>query len=77
MSSLFKFIPNLDILIHAGMLRTLEEKRKILQGKPNPTGSRVECEMPAPQDKQEVLKIMREIRFAIELAMVSPFGWLF
>ena len=59
------------------MFRTLEEKRKILQGKPNPTGSRVEREMPAPQDKQEVVKLMREIGFAIELAIVSPFGWLF
>ena len=57
----------------SGMPRTLEEKKKILQGKLDPTRSRVERVMLAPQDKQEVLKLTQEIRFAIEIAMVSPF----
>ena len=57
----------------SGMPRTLEEKKKILQGKLDPTRSRVERVMLAPQDKQEVLKLTQEIRFAIEIAMVSLF----
>ncbi|RXW16871.1 hypothetical protein EST38_g8985 [Candolleomyces aberdarensis] len=52
-----------------GLLRTLEEKKKILQGKMDPTRSRVERVMLAPQDKQVVLKLTQEIRFAIEIAM--------
>ncbi|RXW12249.1 hypothetical protein EST38_g13605 [Candolleomyces aberdarensis] len=49
--------------------RTLEEKQKILQAKVDPTRSRVERVMLAEQDKQEVLKLTQEIRFAIEIAM--------
>ncbi|KAJ2929070.1 hypothetical protein H1R20_g8021, partial [Candolleomyces eurysporus] len=52
-----------------GLLRTLEEKQKMLQEKVNPARSRVERVMLAPQDKQEVLKLTQEIRFAIEIAM--------
>ena len=54
---------------------TLEEKKKILQDKVDPTRSRVERVMLTPQDKQEVLKLTQEIRFAIEIAMVSLFRW--
>ncbi|KAJ2928074.1 hypothetical protein H1R20_g9012, partial [Candolleomyces eurysporus] len=52
-----------------GLLRTLEEKQKILKAKVDPTRSGVERVMLAPQDKQLVLKITQEIRFAIEIAM--------
>ena len=65
------FIPSVDVLSHASASRTLEEKRKILQGKLDPTRSRVECVALAPQDKEEVLKLSQEIRFAIEITMVS------
>ena len=57
------------------MSRTLEEKKKILQDKVDPARSRTERVMLAPQDKQEVLKLTREIRFAIEIAIVSLF-WI-
>jgi hypothetical protein len=65
------FIPSVDVLSHARASRTLEEKTKILQGKLDPTRSRVERVALAPQDKQVVLKLTQEIRFAIEIAMVS------
>ena len=60
---------------HAGLCRTLEKKQKILQAKVDPTRSGVERVMLAPQDKQEVLKLTQEIRFAIEIAMVSLLRW--
>ena len=65
------FIPSIDVLSHARAPRTLEEKRKILQGKLDPTRSRVEHVALAPQDKEEVRKLTQEIRFAIEITMVS------
>ena len=64
-------IPSVNVLSHARASRTLEEKRKILQGKLDPTRSRVERVALAPQDKEEVLKLTQEIRFAIEITMVS------
>ena len=67
------FVRSVDILSHAETSRTLEEKRKILQGKLDPTRSRVERVMLAPQDKEEVLKLTQQIRFAMEIAMVSLF----
>ncbi|RXW21208.1 hypothetical protein EST38_g4650 [Candolleomyces aberdarensis] len=51
------------------LLRTLEEKKKILQDKVDPTRSSVERVMLTTQDKQEVLKLTQEVRFAIEIAM--------
>ncbi|RXW14017.1 hypothetical protein EST38_g11837, partial [Candolleomyces aberdarensis] len=54
-----------------GLLRTLDEKQKILQGKMDPTRSRVERTMLAMQDKQDVLKLTQEVRFAIEIAMFN------
>ncbi|KAJ2924132.1 hypothetical protein H1R20_g12960, partial [Candolleomyces eurysporus] len=52
-----------------GLLRTLEEKQKILHAKVDPTRSGVERVMLAAQDKQEVLKLTQEVRCAIEIAM--------
>ncbi|RXW13411.1 hypothetical protein EST38_g12443 [Candolleomyces aberdarensis] len=52
-----------------GLLRTLEEKQKILQAKVDPTRSGVERAILAMQDKQEVSKLTQEVRFAIEIAM--------
>ncbi|RXW21205.1 hypothetical protein EST38_g4653 [Candolleomyces aberdarensis] len=52
-----------------GLLRTLEEKKMILQEKVDPTRSGVERAMLAAKDKQEVLKLTQEVRFAIEIAM--------
>ncbi|KAJ2933760.1 hypothetical protein H1R20_g3334, partial [Candolleomyces eurysporus] len=52
-----------------GLLRTLEKQQKILQAKVDPTRSGVERVMLAAQDKQELLKLTQEIRFAIEIAM--------
>ncbi|KAJ2930709.1 hypothetical protein H1R20_g6381, partial [Candolleomyces eurysporus] len=52
-----------------GLLRTLEEKQKILQDKVDPTRSWVGRGILASQDKQLVLKLTQEIRFAIEIAM--------
>ncbi|KAJ2929057.1 hypothetical protein H1R20_g8037, partial [Candolleomyces eurysporus] len=52
-----------------GLLRSLEEKQKILQDKADPTRSRFERVMLTTQDKQEVLKLTQEVRFAIEIAM--------
>ncbi|KAJ2927396.1 hypothetical protein H1R20_g9698, partial [Candolleomyces eurysporus] len=52
-----------------GLLRTLEEKQKILQVKLDPNRSGVERAILAAQDKQEVLKLTQEVRFAIEIAM--------
>ncbi|KAJ2923255.1 hypothetical protein H1R20_g13836, partial [Candolleomyces eurysporus] len=52
-----------------GLLRSLEEKQKILQDKLDPTRSRFERAMLTAQDKQEVLKLTQEVRFAIEIAM--------
>ncbi|KAJ2936095.1 hypothetical protein H1R20_g1002, partial [Candolleomyces eurysporus] len=52
-----------------GLLRTLEKKQKILKAKVDPTRSGVERVMFAPQDKQQLLKLTQEIRFAIEIAM--------
>ncbi|KAJ2926092.1 hypothetical protein H1R20_g11007, partial [Candolleomyces eurysporus] len=52
-----------------GLLRTLEKNQKILQAKVDPTRSGVERVVLAAQDKQEVLKLTQEIRFAIEIAM--------
>ena len=43
----------------------------LLQDKVDSTRSRAERVMLASQDKQEVLKLTQEIRFAIEIAMVS------
>ena len=51
--------------------RTLEEKEKLLKSKLDPTRSRVEHVALAPQDKEEVRKLTQEIRFAIEITMVS------
>ena len=69
------FIPRVNVLSHVRVSRTLEEKRKILQGKLDPTQSRVECVVLTPQDKREVFKLTQEIRFAIEVAMVSRVGF--
>ncbi|KAJ2934559.1 hypothetical protein H1R20_g2545, partial [Candolleomyces eurysporus] len=52
-----------------GLSRTLEEKQRIIQAKVEPTRSGVERAMFAAQDKQEVLKLTQEVRFAIEIAM--------
>ncbi|KAJ2927667.1 hypothetical protein H1R20_g9431, partial [Candolleomyces eurysporus] len=52
-----------------GLLRTLEEKQKMLQAKVDPTRSGLERVMLVAQDKQMVLKITQEVRFAIEIAM--------
>ncbi|KAJ2928991.1 hypothetical protein H1R20_g8097, partial [Candolleomyces eurysporus] len=52
-----------------GLSRTLEGKKKILQDKVDPTRSRIERVMLTAQDKQEMLKLMQEVRFAIEIAM--------
>ncbi|RXW13412.1 hypothetical protein EST38_g12441, partial [Candolleomyces aberdarensis] len=52
-----------------GLSRTLEETKKILQDKVDPTRSGVERAMLATQDKQEMLKLTQEVRFAIEIAM--------
>ncbi|KAJ2926045.1 hypothetical protein H1R20_g11047, partial [Candolleomyces eurysporus] len=52
-----------------GLLRTLEGKKKILQDKVDPTRPRIERVMFTTQDKQELLKITQEVRFAIEIAM--------
>ena len=43
----------------------------LLQDKVDSTRSRAERVVLASQDKQEVLKLTQEIRFAIEVAMVS------
>ncbi|RXW19280.1 hypothetical protein EST38_g6577 [Candolleomyces aberdarensis] len=53
----------------SGLSRTLEEKKKILQDKVNPNRSIVDRAILTDQDKQEVLKLTQEIRFAIEIAM--------
>ncbi|RXW12248.1 hypothetical protein EST38_g13606, partial [Candolleomyces aberdarensis] len=53
----------------SGLSRTLEDKKKILQDKVNPNRLRVDRAILTDQDKQEVLKLTREIRFAIEIAM--------
>ncbi|RXW19277.1 hypothetical protein EST38_g6574 [Candolleomyces aberdarensis] len=53
----------------SGLSRTLEEKKKILQDKVNPNRSVVDRAILTDQDKQEVLKLTQEIRFAIEIAM--------
>ncbi|RXW23976.1 hypothetical protein EST38_g1899 [Candolleomyces aberdarensis] len=53
----------------SGLSRTLEEKKKMLQDKVNPNRSGVDRAILTDQDKQEVLKLTREIRFAIEIAM--------
>ncbi|KAJ2935466.1 hypothetical protein H1R20_g1626, partial [Candolleomyces eurysporus] len=53
----------------SGLSRTLEEKAKILQDKINPNRSRINRAFLTDQDKQEVLKLTREIRLAIEIAM--------
>ena len=58
------------------MSSTLEEKTKILQDKVDPNRSRVERVMLTLQDKQEVLKLTQEIRFAIEIAMVSLISFI-
>ncbi|KAJ2935368.1 hypothetical protein H1R20_g1726, partial [Candolleomyces eurysporus] len=52
-----------------GLARTLEEKQKILKDKVDPTRSGFERVMLTAQDKQLVLKLTQEIRFAIEIAM--------
>ncbi|KAJ2929123.1 hypothetical protein H1R20_g7968, partial [Candolleomyces eurysporus] len=52
-----------------GLLRALEGKKKILQDKVDPTRSRIERVMLTTQDKQELLKLTQEVRFAIEIAM--------
>ncbi|KAJ2911890.1 hypothetical protein MD484_g8525, partial [Candolleomyces efflorescens] len=54
-----------------GLSRTLEEKRKVLEGKLDPNRSRAERMLLGPQDKQEVLKLTQEIKFAIEIAMFN------
>ncbi|KAJ2932457.1 hypothetical protein H1R20_g4648, partial [Candolleomyces eurysporus] len=53
----------------SGLSRTLKEKKKKLQGKVNPNRSSVDRAFLTDQDKQEVLKLTQEIRFAIEIAM--------
>ncbi|KAJ2923406.1 hypothetical protein H1R20_g13690, partial [Candolleomyces eurysporus] len=53
----------------SGLSRTLDEKEKILQDKVNPNRSRIDRAFLTDQDKQEVLKLTQEIRFAIEIAM--------
>ncbi|KAJ2934012.1 hypothetical protein H1R20_g3090, partial [Candolleomyces eurysporus] len=53
----------------SGLSRTLEEKKKILQDKINPNRSSIDRAFLTDQDKQEVLKLTQEIRFAIEIAM--------
>ncbi|KAJ2925686.1 hypothetical protein H1R20_g11406, partial [Candolleomyces eurysporus] len=53
----------------SGLSRTLEEKKKILQDKVNPNRSVVDRAILTDQDKQEVLKLTQEIRFAIEIAL--------
>lgn len=60
-------------LTRAGLYRTLEGKKKILQDKVDPTRPRVEHLMLTAQDKQEMLKLTRKVRFAIEIAMVNVF----
>ncbi|KAJ2930517.1 hypothetical protein H1R20_g6579, partial [Candolleomyces eurysporus] len=52
-----------------GLLWALERKKKILQDKVDPTRSRIEHVMLTTQDKQELLKLMQEVRFAIKIAM--------
>ncbi|RXW16104.1 hypothetical protein EST38_g9738, partial [Candolleomyces aberdarensis] len=53
----------------SGLSRTLEEKKKKLQDKVNPNRSGFERAFLTDQDKQAVLKLTQEIRFAIEIAM--------
>ncbi|RXW12931.1 hypothetical protein EST38_g12923 [Candolleomyces aberdarensis] len=53
----------------SGLSRALEEKKRILQDKVNPNRPVVERAILTDQDKQEVLKLTQEIRFAIEIAM--------
>ncbi|KAJ2930742.1 hypothetical protein H1R20_g6350, partial [Candolleomyces eurysporus] len=74
----------------SGLSRTLEEKKKILQDKVNLNRSNIDRAFLTDQDKQAVLKLTQEIRFAIEIAMfdvtvenmtqtlqiVSGVGWL-
>ncbi|RXW15254.1 hypothetical protein EST38_g10598 [Candolleomyces aberdarensis] len=52
-----------------GLLRTVDEKQKILQAKVDPTRSGVERAVLAAQDKEELLRLTQEVRFAIEIAM--------
>ncbi|RXW13954.1 hypothetical protein EST38_g11900 [Candolleomyces aberdarensis] len=53
----------------SGLSRTLEQKKEILQDKLNPNRSGFDRAFLADQDKQAVLKLTQEIRFAIEIAM--------
>ncbi|KAF6756393.1 hypothetical protein DFP72DRAFT_846704 [Ephemerocybe angulata] len=54
----------------SGLARIVQEKREILEHRLDPNRSSLERVILSPQDKEEVLKITQEIRFAIEIALV-------
>ena len=56
------FVCRIDVLSRACVSRTLDKKRKVFEGKLDPNRSRAECVLLGPQDKQEVLKLMQEIK---------------
>ncbi|KAF5336334.1 hypothetical protein D9611_006657 [Ephemerocybe angulata] len=53
----------------SGLARIVEEKKEILEHRLDPNRSSLERVILSPQDKEEVLKITQEIRFAIEIAL--------
>ncbi|KAF5336335.1 hypothetical protein D9611_006656 [Ephemerocybe angulata] len=53
----------------SGLARIVEEKKDILERRLDPNRSSLERVILSPQDKEEVLKITQEIRFAIEIAL--------